>query len=1852
MKSTKRHALRAVTGAFLLALLAVGTAAAQTYPGDPKPDLNIVGPTLDPGDIRDEGLKQQNEPACAMRPGNSDCIICFFNDYRTVDILGHEDAWIGQAESCDAANTWTSRVVPGHPNHAAPIGTKFAADPRVIALPGMAIHGFIGGFRDQDRGVIAVQHWLENNKDDADYYEPGLNTLIVDEGTEGRFIDKPDFLAVLDQSAPQNTVTLTTEMENEALGSITRAYPAGTLYAAYAVFTGSQSVKLLVKTSDDWGVTWRNKTTKLTEGQNLVTGITMTSMNGIVIAMWRQVLDVNDVDAIYYATTTNGGQNWSKPTQLTEICKFDQPSATFATQVTFRTNDFPWLANDGKNLYAFFTERQGGCSAGTPKVMMKYSADGVNWSPAQQVSDRPGAQFMPAAFGARGKVQVAWYDTSREAIPLTEQQPFVADFIPETGVRVNRKVDVFTARITSDASGNNVQVSEAVQVNRYRTVASASGGPLYEVEASFANAMMYKSGLLSFLGDYFAVTAPEFRPREGGGWQENYSALPGSSNLVDFFIAYADHRDVRGDILFGDGGTTKPYTPPVNAPASAARATEPGEHADGEAQELVAETGSRPDRRSAEGIEDTYTDPAVSVCVPGTNADRTRDANIYGALVRDQLRLSSPVESRPLSGILRAIPFGVSNVEDVERSYRLFIANQPAPDPVWHRASFRQKPDRPPFPLDQPPVLIEDALVPPNSSVARTVFVQSTDLTATVDVQIFDGECAAAADAGTPPGGDPLAFATACPILGSITVGGVSAAGDIQQPDYLSTICAGDPACADVLVTELHNPLIENPLIENPLIENPLIENPLIENPLIENPLIENPLIENLGFENPLIENPLIENPLIENPLIENPLIENPLIENPLIENSALADGITYTDITIVVRNDGNVTTAYNVDGTVAGFSSTAGDDAVSQLILWKQYVYGTARDCAYVPEARDQVVATINQPDNVLAVASIDDPFNGEGSLILAPGEQGFATFRLWGTVDELAFARLSTFAVWAQAANCAEFDDEFGPPPGQEDNFYACENSIATNRELAELNLDTTAPTFTGLTDNQVIPVPAIEANTLGGACVDPVASGIVAATDDSGEPVSINCFNAEGDEICTFVGESGLSVPVANLVADPGPSPMTCVASDSAGNFATVNLFVEVLDTSAPFFTSTATNPTVVQAGETTGTAMVTLENGFAAADVDGVDPNPVISCETATGLTSSDALPAGVNNVTCTATDASGNSSESSYVVRVDDVTHPKVTLNGASPQVIEAGTAYVELGATATDNVGVVGDVAIDAAFVNTGATGDYLVTYTAVDAAGNSTTAIRTVRVVDTQPPSFDGPLVDIVREALPDGTVTVSFVVTASDSSGVLPTVSCVPASGSTFPVGTTSVTCTATDTAGNSVSETFDVTVLDSTAPTLTVPAAAVTAAATGPAGATVNYASLVSATDDVDATPTVACAPPSGSTFPVGTTSVTCTATDTAGNSASASFNVSVVDTGIPTLIVPAATVAQEATGPAGATVNYAALVSATDDVDATPTLTCAPPSGSTFPVGTTTVTCTATDDAGNSAAAAFNVSVVDTAAPTLSVPATTVTAAATGPAGATVDFAALISATDIVDATPALTCSPPSGSTFPVGTTTVTCTATDAAGNAASATFSVAVVDGVAPTLNLPPSPVFELIQGPGGSVVNYTALVSATDLVDPAPTVNCTPASGTTFAPGETIVNCTASDFSGNTASGGFTVLVGYVGYGITPTKLSVKSGSSNPLMWSWGDENGNNLDSSADMQRLRIVDCGDPDIVLLDKAGDPGASSFRFKADLSWEFNWQSDDNDGNALPRGEYCASVTNERTGQSLESPPIRVR
>jgi hypothetical protein len=134
-----------------------------------------------------------------------------------------------------------------------------------------------------------------------------------------------------------------------------------------------------------------------------------------------------------------------------------------------------------------------------------------------------------------------------------------------------------------------------------------------------------------------------------------------------------------------------------------------------------------------------------------------------------------------------------------------------------------------------------------------------------------------------------------------------------------------------------------------------------------------------------------------------------------------------------------------------------------------------------------------------------------------------------------------------------------------------------------------------------------------------------------------------------------------------------------------------------------------------------------------------------------------------------------------------------------------------------------------------------------------------------------------------------VTFSPTASDNCGIASLV-CTPASGSTFPVGQTTVTCIAADTAGNADTCTFTVTVNDTENPQPGCPANVVVYRSPGQCDSVVaNFAATAS-----DNCPGVSatCNPPSGSPFPLGVSNVTCIATDGSGNQDSCTFTVTVL------------------------------------------------------------------------------------------------------------------------------------------------------------------------------------------------------------------------------------------------------------------------------------------------------------------------------------------------------------------------
>ena len=93
--------------------------------------------------------------------------------------------------------------------------------------------------------------------------------------------------------------------------------------------------------------------------------------------------------------------------------------------------------------------------------------------------------------------------------------------------------------------------------------------------------------------------------------------------------------------------------------------------------------------------------------------------------------------------------------------------------------------------------------------------------------------------------------------------------------------------------------------------------------------------------------------------------------------------------------------------------------------------------------------------------------------------------------------------------------------------------------------------------------------------------------------------------------------------------------------------------------------------------------------------------------------------GTYEITYSASDSLGNTSEAIRTVYVVDRTPPVITLNGESSIEIEVFSSYTELNATASDeydgNVSV-----ITSGTVNTNVVGTYTITYTATDSAGNS----------------------------------------------------------------------------------------------------------------------------------------------------------------------------------------------------------------------------------------------------------------------------------------------------------------------------------------------------------------------------------------------------------------------------------------------------------------------------------------------------------------------------------------------------
>jgi len=353
------------------------------------------------------------------------------------------------------------------------------------------------------------------------------------------------------------------------------------------------------------------------------------------------------------------------------------------------------------------------------------------------------------------------------------------------------------------------------------------------------------------------------------------------------------------------------------------------------------------------------------------------------------------------------------------------------------------------------------------------------------------------------------------------------------------------------------------------------------------------------------------------------------------------------------------------------------------------------------------------------------------------------------------------------------------------------------------------------------------------------------------------------------------------------------------------------------------------------------------------------------------------------------------------------------------------------------------------------------VSLTVTDASSNTAGCTVTFTVNDDDAPVLTCPNNIVQGNTLNTCQAAVSFTLPTPTDNCTGATLQSSHNSGSSFNVGTTTVTLTATDGVNNSTSCSFTVTVNDTQPPVAVCPSNITQPASAGQCSAAITY-SIPPASDNCTGNPLEFATIPSGSNFNVGTTTVQVIATDAANNTGTCTFTVTITDNQPPVAQCPTNITQTLGTGICSTAVTYS-IPTAFDNCGATSVAV--PASGSTFNLGTSTVTVTATDAANHTSSCSFTVTLNGTQPPVAYCSPNRMQLTDAGQCYATVYFA-VPNPGDDCGATSVAT--PASGTAFNIGTTTVVITATDEAGNTGTCSFTVTVYNPVTPLISGTPN----------------------------------------------------------------------------------------------------------------------------------------------------------------------------------------
>jgi HYR domain/Secretion system C-terminal sorting domain len=365
--------------------------------------------------------------------------------------------------------------------------------------------------------------------------------------------------------------------------------------------------------------------------------------------------------------------------------------------------------------------------------------------------------------------------------------------------------------------------------------------------------------------------------------------------------------------------------------------------------------------------------------------------------------------------------------------------------------------------------------------------------------------------------------------------------------------------------------------------------------------------------------------------------------------------------------------------------------------------------------------------------------------------------------------------------------------------------------------------------------------------------------------------------------------------------------------------------------------------------------------------------------------------------------------------------------------------------------------------------------YTVTDFAGNTSTCSFMITITDCEAPFFtcaDKSTCNTV--GLCSANVSLTAPVITDNCPG--PITFSTSATSSVFPVGTTIVTNTATDAAGNTYSCTFKVTVKDCELPTISCPANKVVCNTAGLCNATVALPAPIGS-DNCPGVITTSSA--TSGIFPVGTHTIFYKAIDLAGNTKSCSFTVKVNDCEKPTIVCPVNMTINNTPGLCSGVVTGLVIpvadnccISTSQYKIGTGPWVNGSLNGQLFNVGLYTLYCRVLDCNGNfSTTCTFKLTVKDSELPkfsfcppniTVAPPAGLCTAIVPGLNPLLTDNCCLLPLNPLKYKTTGATVTPltngnATGKPFNIGVTTVTYQLSDCNGNIATCIFKVTVID---------------------------------------------------------------------------------------------------------------------------------------------------------------------------------------------------